>query len=137
MTLFMRLAAREPGQRYDARLRRWFAGMFAGGDFIAYSVGCTHRIRHYTGFEGALTLPLATIIALGLPKQQEISAKLADGSLTKVGVYRGSIFWHGVTVNLAVLAMDSDPLLGTSLLDGNLLFIDWADQGEVRIEQRP
>ncbi len=90
-----------------------------------------------TGFEGALTLPLATIIALGLPKQQEISAKLADGSLTKVGVYRGSIFWHGVTVNLAVLAMDSDPLLGTSLLDGNLLFIDWADQGEVRIEQRP
>ena len=89
-----------------------------------------------TGFQGALTLPLATIMALSLPKQQEIFAKLADGSQTKVGVYRGSILWHGATIHVAVLAMDSDPLLGTSLLDGNHLFIDWTDQGEVRVEQR-
>ncbi len=90
-----------------------------------------------TGLQGALTLPIATIMALGLPKQQEIFAKLADGSQTKVGVYRGSILWHGATLKVAVLAMDSDPLLGTSLLDGNHLFIDWADQGEMRVEQRP
>ena len=89
-----------------------------------------------TGFEGALTLPPADISALGLPMEQTISAKLADGSETEVDVYRGRILWHTAEVSVAVLAMDSQPLLGTALLLGNRVTADWMDGEEIHIEVR-
>ena len=89
-----------------------------------------------TGFEGALTLPPAGIAALGLPMEQTISAKLADGSETEVDVYRGRVLWHTTEVSVAILAMDSQPLLGTALLHGNRVTADWTDGGEIHIEVR-
>ena len=69
-----------------------------------------------TGFAGALTLSPDAIKALGLPFFQEIEANLAND------------------VEVAVLAMRRRPLLGTALLGGKRLCVNFVENGEVTIE---
>jgi clan AA aspartic protease len=90
-----------------------------------------------TGFEGALALPPGAVSAMGLPFLIEIDANLADNSSRKVDVHRATIAWNGVGLPVAVLAMGRRPLLGTALLDGHTLKIDFVDNGEVSIRPRP
>ena len=86
-----------------------------------------------TGFEGALTLPLAAIIALVLPLYADIKASLADGTSVSVDVYIGTIVWDGVELEVAALAMGTRPLLGTALLENRILEADFREGGLVRI----
>src|SRR5439155_8736041 len=87
-----------------------------------------------TGFEGALTLPPAAVNALGLPYLTDLNANLADGTNARTRVYMGRIVWNGTERDVAVLALGRRALLGTALLDGYHLGIDFADAGTVEID---
>lgn len=89
-----------------------------------------------TGFSGYLTLPLAQITALSLPYDRTEIYTLGDNRDVSLDLYRGTIIWDGSDCDLFVLATESEPLVGTSLLRGFHLFIDFIDGGEVRIEAR-
>lgn len=86
-----------------------------------------------TGFEGALTLPAAAVASLGLPYLAEISANLADDTDIRADVYVATIGWNGADHDVALLALGGRPLLGTALLDGHHLAVDFIDGGAVRI----
>jgi clan AA aspartic protease len=86
-----------------------------------------------TGFEGALTLPTATVSALGLPYLIDVAAHLADDSRSKVAVHQATVLWDGQEIDVAVLAMGKRPLLGTALLDGYNLNADFEDNGTVAV----
>ena len=90
-----------------------------------------------TGFEGALTLPPAAVTALNLTYVVDIVVNLADGSQRKVGAYQATITWDGQDTDVAVFAMGDRPLLGTSLLDGFNLSVDFADGGAITIQRLP
>ncbi len=84
-----------------------------------------------TGFEGALTLPANQISLLRLPFVQEMSANLADGTSIQINVHLGTIVWDDRILNVAVLAMGNRPLLGTALLNGRRVTVDFVEDGAV------
>jgi clan AA aspartic protease len=88
-----------------------------------------------TGYEGALTVPEAAVDTLGLPVVTEVTAKLADGSEAEVDVCTATIVWDGTLAEVAVLAMGHRPLLGTALLAGRHLGVDFMYGGRVEIER--
>jgi clan AA aspartic protease len=88
-----------------------------------------------TGFAGALTLPHASILALGLPFLQEMTANLADDNNVKADVHVATIFWNGEEKHVAVLAMGTRPLLGTSLLAGQEVMIQFVEDGLLAIDE--
>jgi clan AA aspartic protease len=90
-----------------------------------------------TGFEGALALPPPAVAALGLALHQRIISKLADASRKMTDVYRATIDWDRAPLDVAVLAIGDRPLLGTALLDGHTLSIDFVASGTVRIHAFP
>jgi clan AA aspartic protease len=90
-----------------------------------------------TGFAGALTLPAAAIAALGLPFFQQIDASLADNASIKADAHLATIVWEGVDTDVAVLSIGLRPLLGTALLDGYRLTVDFEDGGSVSLVALP
>lgn len=52
-------------------------------------------------------------------------------------VYRATIDWDGALVDVAVLAIGDRPLLGTALLDGFNLNIEFSARGVVLIQRCP
>lgn len=87
-----------------------------------------------TGFVGYLALPLATVHALHLPFAHRSPIALADGTWVVVEVYRAIIEWENEEIDVEVLATGAEPLLGTSLLDGYDVGIQFTDGGLVTIE---
>jgi clan AA aspartic protease len=87
-----------------------------------------------TGFNGSLTLPPSLIEALGLPFRRRDRAILGDGSETFFDTHEAEIVWDGHPRAIAVDSADTEPLLGTALLDGCELTIRFVDDGEVFIE---
>ena len=86
-----------------------------------------------TGFTGHLTLPLSTILELGLPYLRSRPAELADGSTEDFAIYAALADWDGQTKLVPVFASESRPLLGMAMLWGSRLAIDaWGD-GDVII----
>lgn len=71
-----------------------------------------------TGFNGALTLPMSVISALGLPWWLQDVLVLANGQIEEVDVYAATILWDGLEMDILVQAMESDSLLGMELLLG-------------------
>lgn len=90
-----------------------------------------------TGFTGALTLPLAAVTALGLTFLEDTSANLANDLTVALPVYAATIVWNGAERTVRVNAVGRRPLLGTALLDGNHLAIDFVQGGGVTIAPRP
>jgi clan AA aspartic protease len=90
-----------------------------------------------TGFEGGLTLTPSAVAALGLPPYSQLSAKLADGSNVTVDVHTADIIWDGQVIQVAVLAMSGRPLLGTALLSGFNLNVDFVDGGTLVLSRLP
>jgi clan AA aspartic protease len=90
-----------------------------------------------TGFEGALTLPIPAVAALQLPYLTRFDARLADGSVVRVRVHQETIVWDGKETDVALFAMGQRPLLGTSLLDGFNLSIDFTDGGAITLQRLP
>lgn len=90
-----------------------------------------------TGFTGALALPPAAIHAMRLPFLEDMRANLANDTDIIVPVHIAVIDWHGLERRIRVLATGRRPLIGTALLSGDYLGIDFRNAGEVRIELQP
>lgn len=87
-----------------------------------------------TGFTSFLSLPLSTITALGLPWSCRDFGTLGDGSEVIFEIYTASVIWDGQIKIVDVVASESDPLVGMSLLYGFKVQIETVENGTVRIE---
>ena len=87
-----------------------------------------------TGFDGWLTLPASLIASLRLRWRRRGRAMLADGSEALFDVYEATVLWDGSPCRIAVDCVDSDPLIGMSLLDGYELTVQVIDGGRVGIK---
>ena len=63
-----------------------------------------------------------------------IDARLADNSSVVTHVYEGVILWNNLGRSIPVLAMGDFPLIGTALLKGSHLSIDFCDAGIVTVD---
>lgn len=80
-----------------------------------------------TAFNGTLTIPRGQAAALGLPKQSTAEAVLADGRCVELETFGCHFDWFRGTYETQVIAIDGEhALLGTMLLDGHRLSIDYA-----------
>jgi clan AA aspartic protease len=80
-----------------------------------------------TAFNGGLVLPRKLIHALQLEREATAEAILADGKCVTLELYACFVDWFGGTYELQVIANESElPLLGTQLLVGRKLIIDYS-----------
>ncbi len=86
------------------------------------------------GFTDALCLPAPAVIALGLLFQFDFPASLADGSQVLLPVHEATILWEGIEQKVHVLATGNRPLIGTALLDGTELMVQFVEGGLVTVE---
>jgi clan AA aspartic protease len=87
-----------------------------------------------TGFHGFLTLPAQLITDLALPFGTLARAALGDGSVVDIDVFEGAVVWDSQEREVVVLATESIPLVGMSMLSGYRLMLDVEDCGAVLIE---
>ena len=87
-----------------------------------------------TGFTGELTLPPAACEALQLPLMSRRLTYLADGSEITLSVYLLTLLWDGIKREVEVLAIESEPLLGMTFLEGYEVCLQIAENGTVRIK---
>jgi clan AA aspartic protease len=79
-----------------------------------------------TAFNGGLTLPQSVAAGLGLPQDAASEAVLADGSRVALESFGCYIDWFNATYRVQVVATDGTlPLLGTQLLAGRRLLVDY------------
>ena len=86
-----------------------------------------------TGFNGFLCLSPAVVSALALLFLNYFHASLADGTRVRLEVYAATVDWDGTFRDVEVLATSHRPLLGTALLDGHEVTMQFADGGLVSI----
>jgi clan AA aspartic protease len=104
--------------------------------FVQGPAGPAHEVDAIidTGFNGFLTLPPATVTALGLMRLSRGRALLANGSEELFDIYGVTVLWDGQQRYVEADAVDTTPLVGMSLLDGYDLYIQVADGGQVVIQ---
>jgi clan AA aspartic protease len=90
-----------------------------------------------TGFNDYLTLPPQAVSAMNLPLYSNIPARLADGSEALLPVHLATIVWDNIEKIVPILASGYKPLLGTALMGGYHLEIDFEDNGLVSLEKIP
>ena len=79
-----------------------------------------------TAFNGGLAIPRKQVAELGLSKQSSAEAILADGRSVELETFACFLDWFGKTYETQIAASDGEyPLLGTMLLDGHRLDIDY------------
>ena len=88
-----------------------------------------------TGFTGDLSLPSAAVTLINLPFLYELPANLANNSWVDIPVHEALIIWNGEERVVNVLATGKRPLLGTALLDGYELSIQFTEGGLVTIQE--
>jgi predicted aspartyl protease len=64
----------------------------------------------------------------------DLPANLADNSEVLLPVHAASVLWDGEARDILVIATGRRPLLGTALLDGQELVIQFTEGGLVTIE---
>jgi clan AA aspartic protease len=88
-----------------------------------------------TGFTGSLTLPQSYVTQLGLTWKGRGEGVLADGTSSSFGVYEAVALWHRQPRTIAVHAVESQPLLGMTMLDGSEVAMQVIEGGEVVIHE--
>ncbi len=88
-----------------------------------------------TGFEGFVSLPRALVSSLSLPFLSYFQGLLADGRIVRFEVFAGTLDWEGCELEVEVLAAGREPLLGTALLDGHAVEIEFVSGGLVSVER--
>ena len=79
-----------------------------------------------TAFDGHLVFSASLIEELNLDSLVETEAILADGSKVALETFICFVEWFGEKIPVQVIANDGRfPLLGTGLLDGRVLSIDY------------
>jgi clan AA aspartic protease len=80
-----------------------------------------------TAFNGGLAIPRKKVTELGLSKQSSAEAILAAGRSVELETFACFLDWFGKTYETQIAASDGEyPLLGTMLLDGHRLDINYA-----------
>jgi len=79
-----------------------------------------------TGYEGTLTLSEADCLALQLPFIKERDFQLANGAPIKCNTYRLTVEWDGREIDVQILALGEEPLLGAQILDGYELCLNYS-----------
>jgi predicted aspartyl protease len=90
-----------------------------------------------SGFTASVTLPAATVAALGLARQSGGGAVLADGSVRQYDIYPAELRWNGGWRRVLVWAVGNQALLGMGLMAGNELRIAVVPGGVVEITPLP
>lgn len=90
-----------------------------------------------TAFTASLTLPLATVAALGLAQRGSVPTVLADGTFRSLDTYDAEVEWDGVWRGVLVTEVDTNPLIGTTLLAGHEAYIEFVPGGAVDITKLP
>ncbi len=79
-----------------------------------------------TAFNGTLALPGKKIVELGFIKESSAEAILADGSTVEFETFACFFDWFGKSYETYIVSNDGEyPLLGTMLLDGRRLEVDY------------
>jgi len=78
-----------------------------------------------TGFTGALVLPQSLVTRLGIPVVGREVFEMVGGRQFVASVGLAEVEWLGTTRTVRVIVSE-DTLLGTELLDGTKLVIDYA-----------
>jgi clan AA aspartic protease len=82
-----------------------------------------------TGFDGALLLPRTVVERLGLPVVGRLVFQVVGGTRTSAEVALAEVDWLGATrVFEVIVGEGEDALLGTEMLEGTRLTIDYAEQ---------
>jgi clan AA aspartic protease len=82
-----------------------------------------------TGFDGCLCLPIKTAVELGLELAGQTTVELADGTQHGRLVFRGRVKFLDIARDVPILLTESeDALVGTKLLEGTKLTIDFDTQ---------
>lgn len=82
-----------------------------------------------TAFIGGLAIPRQRVADLALAKQSSAEAILADGRCVELETFACFLDWFGNTYETQIAASDGEyALLGTTLLKGRRLAIDYAAQ---------
>lgn len=89
-----------------------------------------------TGFTGWLTVPPSTVPLIGVHPSGKRYGTLANGQVDESDFCDAVVLWHDNPVDVWVDIMENVPLIGTDLLAGSRLSIDWWDGGDVIIEER-
>jgi predicted aspartyl protease len=90
-----------------------------------------------SGFTASLTLPVTTVVALGLVRPLSGGAVLADGSVRQFEIYAAEVFWDGGWRPVLVSGVGAEALLGTRLLAGHELRMAVVLGGAVEITPLP
>jgi clan AA aspartic protease len=90
-----------------------------------------------TGFDGELTLSARTIAALGCPQTAWSRVTLADGTQSRVPLHELTIVWNGQPRVVEASAALPVALVGTALLHGHEVRIEFKDGGTVTITPLP
>lgn len=90
-----------------------------------------------TAFSGELALPDYVIDRLGLSYKGPSSAPwtMATGQREFIAEFTGTVHRHGERRMITVLETYGESLLGTALLSGSLLYVDFRRNGDVLIEE--
>jgi predicted aspartyl protease len=86
-----------------------------------------------TGSSLSLTVPLRIAESLELVAILTGAAQLADGTLCRYPIFRAELEWHGQWRGITVAALGDESLLGTGLLAGQSLHIDYVPGGAVEV----
>ena len=90
-----------------------------------------------SGYNGYLTLPLATVVSLSLSHFGRERVELADGSLQIFEMYLASVRWDGQARTVVIDAAETAPLAGTALLAGYDFSARFVPGGRVTIIRVP
>jgi clan AA aspartic protease len=82
-----------------------------------------------TAFDGHLVFSASLIEDIGLEPLVETEAILADGSKVALETFICVVEWFGQQIPVQVIANEGKlPLLGTGLLDGHVLHVDYVSK---------
>jgi clan AA aspartic protease len=90
-----------------------------------------------TGYNGALTLPLASVSTLALALLGPMRVILGDTSQRALSFYSAEILWGSQRRVVRVLCVEGDPLVGTALLKGHRLEAEFEHAGNVLVSPLP
>jgi clan AA aspartic protease len=88
-----------------------------------------------TGFNDYLTLPTQVVSVMNLPLYTTTLVRLADGSQSSIPIHAARIRWDDLEQLIPVLATGIKPLLGTALLQGFCLTVEFVDDGMVKVKK--
>jgi len=80
-----------------------------------------------TGYEGTLTLSESDCLALQLPFIKERDFQLANGAPIKCNTYRLAVEWDSRIIDVEILALGEEALLGAQMLEGYKLCLDFGN----------